>query len=196
LLLALALFVSADTVLRNETQVYTRYFTPVVCGQSSANLTVWRELAVYNTTRIENGVAKTVYYTTITLYLRNDARVPFKNFFLNELLPESVAKTADELVGFSLPPDHFEKGSVVVSWLFESVEPGETKSVSYTVEKKLDERVLDEYEAPRVVAAGAELPGGGGAQQAAPQTDYTPLVLVVLMGLVAGLVYYFSRRQA
>jgi len=195
-LIILASLACAESVLRNETQVYTRTYTPVLCVQQDANFTVWRELAVYNTTRISGGIARNVYYSTITVYLRNDGSAPFQNFFLKEHLPDAVASTPGELFNFTKAPDSFEQGSVVVSWLFENIEPGETKSVSYTVEKKLDERVLEDYESPPVVAAGTNMPEGGAqGDQTRSGTDYTPIVLVVLLGLVGGAVYYFASRQ-
>jgi hypothetical protein len=186
-LLLVASLAGAYSVVLDETQVYTRNYTPIECDFNQS-ITVWRELAVYQETTVKDGVEKTSFYSTITLFFRNDGEESLYSFFLKEHLPEAVAETPDDLIGFSIAPHHFEEGSVVVAWMFDNVEPGETKSVSYTVEKRLDEKILDDYDAPTVVAAGPELPG-----ETEQTTDYTPIVLLVLVAIVGGLTYKFTR---
>jgi hypothetical protein len=192
-LLLVSLSVAGYSVVFNETQVYTRHYTPIMCGNSSS-LTVWRELAVYNITTVEAGVSRTRFYSTITLFLRNDQASPLRDFFLKEHVPDSVAQLPAELLNFTVVPNAFEKGSVVVSWLFDNIEPGETKVVSYTVEKELDEDVLDEFESPRVVAAGVDLPESSGAEQGSTAPDYTPVALMALVAVMGLGIYFLSRR--
>ena len=112
-----------------------------------------------------------------------------------------------DLFNFTVAPYRFETGSVVVTWLFDNIEPGETKSVSYTVEKELGEEVLDEFEAPQVVAAGAGLPETRqaiaapqgtaeqpGSTQGGTPFDWTPVVLVGLMVVVGAVIFFFARK--
>lgn len=186
-LLIAASLVGAYSVVADETQVYTRNYTPIECDFNQS-IIVWRELAVFQKTRIEDGVERTSFYSTITLFFRNNGDEAMYSFFLKEHLPEEVAETPEELVDFSISPHHFEEGSVVVTWLFDNVEPGETKSVSYTVEKRLDEKILEDYDAPSVVAAGPDLPG-----ESEHPFDYTPVALLTLVALVGGVIYKFSR---
>ena len=186
-LLLAASLAGAYSVVLDETQVYTRNYTTIECDFNQS-IIVWRELAVYQETTVADGIEKTTFYSTISLFFRNDGEESLYSFFLKEHLPEAVAETQDDIVGFSIEPHHFEDGSVVVAWMFDNVEPGETRKVSYTVEKQLDEKILDDYDAPTIVAAGPELP-----DETEPTSDYTPIALLALVAIVGGIIYKFSR---
>lgn len=194
-------------VIRNETRVYTRTLTPLVCEQEEIRVTIWRELRSYNVTKTDVfGRLKTRFYSTFTVNVQNNQNVSLKNFLLKERLPESVARKPGDLFNFTVMPYQLETGSVVVTWLFDNIEPNETKSVSYTVEKELGEEVLDEFEAPQVVAAGAGLletqqvegaPEGAaqaGPAQAETPFDWTPVILVGLMVVVGAVIFFFARK--
>ncbi len=181
---------SAAQIVYNETQVYRRTLIPVECQQGEHNIVFWREMRAYNITTVEGGVERVKHYTTFTLYFKNEGNQTLKDLLLKEHLPEIVAETPGDIENFSVAPHGFEQGSVVVTWLFENVEPGETRSVSYTVEKELDESVLDEFETPKVVVAAsdAELSPAGENE-----FDWTTPAIAVLTIAVAGLIYYFTR---
>ncbi|MFH1056596.1 MAG: hypothetical protein V1717_02260 [Candidatus Micrarchaeota archaeon] len=176
-------------LLSTESQVFTQTIQPLVCDQG--NLTYWRELRVYNVTR-QN---QTRTFSTVTLFVKNVGEKAVKNVVVKEKLPEQIAKTPEEIIGFSVTPFAFEKGSVVVDWLFESIDPGETKSVSYTVEKDLEPGILGEFDAPQSVSTTT----GQAVAQAAPQKaqpfDYTIVGLVFVAVILGAVIVLFSRRQ-
>ena len=188
-------FLAAAQVVFNETQVYRRTLVPVECQQGTENVVFWRELKAYNVTTVEGGVEKVKHYTTFTLYFKNEGDEKIGKFLLKEHLPEIVAESPEDFTEFSVEPHGFEQGSVVVTWLFENVEPGETRSVSYTVEKELDEGVLNDFEKPKVVVAASNAQGGASPEGEAG-FDFTTPVIAVLTIVVAGMVYYFARNTA
>jgi len=181
---------SAAQLVYNETQVYRHTLIPVECQQGEHSIVFWREMRAYNVTTVEGGIERIKHFTTFTLYFKNEGNQTLKDLLLKEHLPEMVAETPEDIANFSITPHGFEQGSVVVTWMFENVEPGETRSVSYTVEKELNESVLDEFETPKVVVAASNIE--------APSTgetgfDWTTPVIAVLTIAVAGLIYYFTR---
>ena len=176
---------SKAELLSEQSQVFTQTIQPLVCDKG--DLVYWRELRVYNVTKGN----KTSTFSTITLFVKNSGSGAIDNFLVKEKLPESVAKTPEEIVGFSITPFAFEEGSVVVDFLFDNIEPGETKQVSYTVDKKLDERVLGEYEPPKAVSATT----GNAIQPKKQGLDYTLVGLVVVAVVLGGLIIFFLKRE-
>ena len=182
---AAELDLSNARLISEQTQVFTQTLQPLVCDQG--NLVYWRELKVYNVTW--GNTTKT--YSTITLFVKNVGGTPVNNIFIKEKLPEKVAKTPDELVGFSVTPFAFEEGSVVVDFLFNNIQPQETKQVSYTVEKPLDPQVLNEYEPPKTVSANA-------ADAPAPTKqgfDFALIGLVAVAVVLGAIIVLFLRRN-
>ena len=186
------------TLIFNETQVYTKRLSPLVCQQMDVDVTVWREMNTYNITTIDRFGHKVVKnYSTFKVTIRNNGNTSLKNVLLKEHLPGAVAQRPDELMNFTVPPSGFEQGSVVVTWLFDNVDPGEEKAVSYTVEKKLDEQVLNEFDAPQVVV----LQQGAATATPAPveetpqaQNNLIPIAIGVLIVGVGGVLFYFIRK--
>lgn len=171
-------------LVSSDVQVFQQSFQPLVCDQG--NLVYWRELRVYEVQ--ENNQTKT--YSTITLFVKNVGSNSVKNIFVKERLPDDVAASPADLVGFSVKPFAFEKGSVVVNWLFDSIEPGETKSVSYTVEKKLDPKALEDFDSPTAVSQTT----AAASAQSQP-FDFTLVGLaLVVVGLGAVIVFFMRSR--
>ncbi|VVB67830.1 Uncharacterised protein [Candidatus Norongarragalina meridionalis] len=186
------------TLIFNETQIYTKRLSPLVCQKMDIDVTVWRELNTYNITTVDKfGKKVTKNYSTFKVTIRNNGNTSLKNVLLKEHLPGAVAQRPDELMNFTVPPTGFEQGSVVVTWLFDNVDPGEEKAVTYTVEKKLDENVLNEYEAPQVVV----LQEGAATATPIPVTEepgagnnLIPIAIGVLIVGVGGVLFYFIRK--
>jgi hypothetical protein len=170
-------------LVSSNTQVFRQSFQPLVCDQG--NLVYWRELRVYemhdkNTTRT---------FSTISLYVKNVGNNTVKNLLVKERLPESVATTPEDIVGFNVKPFGFEKGSVVVNWLFDNIQPGETKTVSYTVEKQLNDSTLGEYQSPTAVSRTTT------AATASQSFDFTLIGLVLVAVVLGGVIVFFLQGQ-
>ena len=186
------------TLIFNETQIYTKRLAPLVCQEMDIDVTVWREMNTYNITTTDRFGKKVVKnYSTFKVTIKNNGNVSLKNILLKERLPGAVAQRPDELMNFTVPPSGFEQGSVVVTWLFDNVDPGEEKEVSYTVEKELDKQVLNEFEAPQVVVLQQ------GAASATPlaveeepetENNLIPIAIGALIIVVGGALFYFIRK--
>ena len=181
----------------NETQVYTKRLAPLVCQKLDIDVTIWREMTTYNITTTDRfGKMMVKNYSTFKVTIRNNGNASLKNVLLKERLPGAVAQRPDELMNFTVPPSGFEQGSVVVTWLFDNVDPGETKEVSYTVEKNLDKKVLNEFEAPQVVVVQQQAATSTPAaeQPTGQQGSLLPIGIGVLIVLVGGVLFYFIRK--
>ena len=172
-------------LVSSNTQVFRQTFQPLVCDQG--NLVYWRELRVYEVK--VNNTLKT--YSTISLYVKNVGNNTVTNLLVKERLPESVATTPEEIVGFNVKPFGFEKGSVVVNWLFENIEPGETKTVSYTVEKELNESTLGEYDSPTAVSRTTT-----AATASQSSLDFTIVGLVLVAVVLGGVIVFFLQGKS
>lgn len=194
LLLFFFCFVSASEILYNETQTYRRTLTPIECSQGDESIVFWREMRVYNVTAVEGGVEQVKHYATFTLHFKNNGDKKIEEFLIKEHLPEIVAENPEDFTDFSVEPYGFEHGSVVVTWLFENVEPGETRSVEYTVEKELNEDVLNEFDKPKIVvaASNSKAPTSSQTEQCFDWT--TPIIALLTLGL-AGVIYYFTQNN-
>jgi hypothetical protein len=179
----------SQTLLENQTQVFTQRIAPLVCDEGQ--LVFWREFTVYSVT--SGNVTKN--YTTVTLFIENKGNASVSKFILKERLPEAVAQTPSELFNFTVQPYGFEKGSVVVEWLFDNVGPGETKSVSYTVEKEIDERTMGDYEAPKIFSQQTnEEVSVQPAENKQAGFDLTLVGIIGVMVVLAGAILYFMRK--
>ncbi|PIO06472.1 hypothetical protein COT29_00745 [Candidatus Micrarchaeota archaeon CG08_land_8_20_14_0_20_59_11] len=194
-----SLLPAGATLIFNETQIYTKRLAPLVCQKLDIDVTIWREMNTYNITTTDRfGRKVTKNYSTFKVTIKNTGNVSLKNVLLKERLPGAVAQRPDELMNFTVPPSGFEEGSVVVTWLFDNMNPGEEKEVSYTVEKQLDKQVLDEFEAPQVVVLqqGAATATPAAVEQAPepPQDNLLPIAIGVLIVAVGGVLFYFIRK--
>jgi hypothetical protein len=196
-------------VLEFKNEVFTKQVSPVEC-EGARDLMYWRELRVYNATKIdERGVKKNIFLSTFTLNIKNKGNQTVSNLLVTEHIPDIIAAEPGQVFNFSVKPVSVRKGSVVVEWLFDKVDPGANQSVSYTVEKRVSADALKDLEVPNVVSqavkAGAATPAGAGAsaseapivtvaaQRAA--VDWTVPGIVVAMGLVGAVIYFFSRKM-
>lgn len=183
-------------VIESKTEVFTKEVTPMTC-EGVKDLVYWRELRVYNVTKQDVlGRITTSYYSTITLSVENKGTQTIKNFVLAEKIPSEVAQTPGELMNFTIKPSAMKVGSVVVEWMFEQVQPGEKKEVSYTVEKKLSKETLAGFEAPRVITQAIE---AGAHPTPTPQQagfDYLMLGVVFAVIIAAGVGYYFLKKRS
>ncbi len=186
-----------ENVVEEKTETYVNRLTPITCV-GEKDIVYWRELKVYNTSTTDaSGRTKTTYYSTITLNLQNVGPNKLSGVTVLEKIPDAVARVPEEITQFSVSPKRVSKGSVVVEWLFSYVEPGEKKQVSYTVQKKLDASVLNEFGAPEVVAQAIE---GPTAPSVAPEAreagvDYSVVGLVIVIVAVLALLYAFVLRK-
>ncbi len=191
-----ALASAGARVLETKTEEFTREIVPVACAETPG-LVYWRELRVYNVSTVDaEGHLQTNYYSTITLNVFHNGTKPVYGVVLKEKIPSDVALLPQDVMNYSKTPLRVVKGSVVVEWLFQEVQPGQSESVSYTVEKKLSKDSLKEFEAPKVVAQST-----GGNANATPQptaaqagVDWTVPGLVAAMAMVGAVVYFFARK--
>ncbi|MEM0475865.1 MAG: hypothetical protein QW343_03660, partial [Candidatus Norongarragalinales archaeon] len=138
------------------------------------------------------------------LTIQNKGNQSVSNVLVAEYIPDIVALEPGEVFNYSVAPRSIRKGSVVVEWMFDKIEPGANASVSYTVEKRLSADALKDFEAPNVVAQAVK--AGAAGAQASPTTpivtvaaqraavDWTLPGIVVAMALVAAVAYFFVRK--
>lgn len=195
----LSALLARGKVMEEKTETYVNRLTPITCA-GEKDIVYWRELKVYNTTTKDaSGKTKTTYYSTITLNLQNIGPNKLSEVTVLEKIPDSVARVPEEITEFSVTPKRVAKGSVVVEWLFSYIEPREKKEVSYTVQKKLDTSVLNDFGAPEIVAQAIE---GTTAPSTAPESreaaagvDYSIVGLVVVIAVIVALLYAFVLRR-
>ncbi|MFH0973836.1 MAG: hypothetical protein V1817_03570 [Candidatus Micrarchaeota archaeon] len=188
---------SAGTrVLETKTEEFTRELTPLEC-EETPGLVYWRELRVYNVSTADaEGRLQTSYYSTITLNVFHNGTQPVYGVVLKEKIPSNVALLPEDVMNYSKTPLRVVKGSVVVEWLFDEIEPGENQNVSYTVEKKLSKEALQEFETPKVVAQSVGSAGPTPKPAAAQAgVDWTVPGLVAAMAMVGAVVYFFARKM-
>ncbi len=207
-------------VLESKTEAFLKPVSAAEC-EGVRDFVYWRELRVYAATRVYgNGVNKTVFLSTFTLTLQNKGGA-VSNVLVTERIPDVVAAEPGQVFNFSVAPASVRKGSVVVDWLFEGVDSGEKKSVSYTVEKKVGAEALKDFDAPnvvaRAVAQGAAAPNavaraaneGAAEGAAAPNAleaqiatvpeqkagvDWTIPGIILAVAIVGSVVLFFSRK--
>jgi len=190
-------------VLESKTEVFTKQVSPVEC-EGISNLVYWRELQMYNSTLVdEHGKNKTVSFSTFTLTIRNKGNASVSNVLVTEHVPDIVAAEPGQIFNYSSAPLSVRKGSVVVEWLFDKIDAGGEKTVSYTVEKRVDADSLKDFEAPNVVAQAVKAGAAAGSVSPTPVVtvaaqraggDWTLPGIVVAMALVAAVVYFFTRK--
>ncbi|NUN11142.1 hypothetical protein HUU53_00675 [Candidatus Micrarchaeota archaeon] len=180
-------------VLYSNVQEYTQKTEPLVCDQGE--LIYWRQLRTYELDTPEGR--KT--FTTITLNVKNVGSTPVKDILVKEKLPAEVATLPEELIDFNIQPLRFEEGSVVVTWLMDNVDPGETESRSYTVEKELDNKVLDDYDAPKVISRQLDSGPATTSESTEGTTqggiDFTLIGLAGVIVILGGAAAFLMKRQ-
>jgi hypothetical protein len=190
-------------VLESKTEVFTKQVSPVEC-EGISNLVYWRELRIYNSTLVdERGKNKTVSFSTFTLTIRNKGNSTVSNVLVTEHVPDIVAADPGQVFNYSTAPLSVRKGSVVVEWLFDKIDAGGEKTVSYTVEKRVSADSLKDFETPNVVAQAIKTGAAAGGVSPTPVVtvvaqragvDWTLPGIVVAMALVAAVVYFFTRK--
>ncbi len=211
-----------SVILESKTDVFTKQVMPLECS-GVRDFVFWRELRVTRATRIyANGTNKTVFLSTFTLTVQNKGSSAVSDVLITEHIPDAVASEPGQVFNYSVAPFSVRKGSVLVDWMFAGVDAGEKKTVSYTVEKRLDADALKDFDAPNVVARaikqGVATPGvvatavagGGVASPSAPSNasggeietvpskkagvDWTIPGIVAAIALVGAFVLFFNRR--
>jgi len=194
----LSALLARGEIVEEKSETFVNRLTPIKCV-GEKDVVYWRELKVYNTSvKDASGNVKTNYYSTITLNIQNIGLNKLSGVSVVEKIPDSVARVPEDITEFSVSPKRVSKGSVVVEWLFSYVEPGEKKQVSYTVEKKLDASVLNDFGAPEVVAQAVEGPSASSValeQPAAAGVDYSIVGLVVVIVVILALLYAFVLKR-
>ena len=181
--LLLFLGLSSAVVLNESVQTFTKTVTPLSCSVSDKTFTVWRELDVKEMVYADaKGNKASKFVSTITVHVRNDAGVELTDVEFRELIPDSVAKNPQELFNFTLRPELVEKGSVVVSFLFDNVKPGEVKNFSYSVEKKVDEKALSDFKEPEILLKKKQTGAQAGSDLILPGVVVFLFVIAAFVG--------------
>jgi len=193
-------------VLETKTEVFSKQFSPVEC-EGLGGFVYLRELRVYEATRVdEQGGNKSVFLSTFTFTIKNNGSNSASNVVLTEHVPDVVATDPAYVFNYSIPPASARKGSVVVDWLFDNVDSGEEKTISYTVEKKVDAGALNDFPAPNVVSRTVKQGAvgvpkevlKGEVTEVAEQkagTDWSAPGLAIIATFAAALTYFFVRRN-
>ncbi|MFH0973598.1 MAG: hypothetical protein V1817_02305 [Candidatus Micrarchaeota archaeon] len=182
-------------LLDYKLESFSRQITPVSCV-GVKEIVYWRELRVYNVTRIDaQGKTSSAYYSTISLSLRNEGSTALTELVVRERIPDAIASDPSEIINFSVAPARVVKGSVVVDWMFNNIGPNETKTVTYTVQNNVSGNIFDGMGAPSVatrIAGQYPSTGPSGAQASAASAAFAfslqwfyLIPLLVILALVA-----------
>lgn len=149
----------------------------------------------------------------IIIRLENKEPLSFKELALKYKLPPSVQYRGKDPnlypeIVFVPKPDRIEEGSAVVVWLFDEVEAGEEKEVSVTLDREITDDEVQSLAPPSLIAKSIERtdtqsrPDEGQTPTETPEAevtaggfDFTLPVLAILVLLVGGVVFWFTRRQ-
>lgn len=161
-----------------------------ISSSSSQAVSVSAKLEVFNITSKETNKTSIVSKITLTITADKD----MKNLNLIEVIPKDVAKNLSE-VAFKVQPKILQSDPIV-QWTFDAIGKGETKDLSYTVNKKLSSITSTSLAAAKVSEA-AQPPAQPGqpAQQPAKPADMTIVYLVVAIILIAIAAYFVAVKK-
>ena len=182
-------------LLDYKLESFSRQITPVSCI-GAKEIVYWRELRVYNVTRIDaQGKTSSAYYSTISLSLRNEGSNALSELVVREHIPDAIAADPSDVINFSVAPIRVVKGSVVVDWMFDNIAPNETKTVTYTVQNNVSENAVDNMGAPSVASriAGQYPSTGASAAGAASTLSLQWFYLIPLLVILALVALYFEN---
>lgn len=153
----------------------------------SQPVAVSAKLEVFSITSKETNKTMTVSKITLTITADRD----MKNVKIVEVIPKDVAKNVSD-VSFKIKPIILQ-ADPIVQWTFDSVGKGETKDLSYTVNKKLDIIGTTTLAAGESVAAPAQ--PSQQPQQPAQPADMTMVYVLAAIAAIIGLIFYFSKNR-
>ncbi|MBI4361208.1 right-handed parallel beta-helix repeat-containing protein [Candidatus Micrarchaeota archaeon] len=159
---------------------------------------------------VEPVILDGVTRSQVVIQLENREAVSFKDLTLKYKLPDSVTYRGSdpalypELV-FDPVPERMELGSAVVVWLFDEVKPGQSADVSVTLDRTLEPEEIQSVSPPAILAKSIQASAVDSApsQEEIPTAtpdvvsggfDFTLPALAILVLLVGGVAYWFTRR--
>lgn len=192
---------SVNPMRQAGTPVATPVPTPAVKSGNSSfalNISLNGHATKVNFTRTlvarPNKSSPTGWTTTITLTMSNNGEARLEDFMLRERIPDAIARDPSELA-FSVKPDYFQKGSVIAVWSFGYLNPGDSLSVGYSVDRFLPPSYLAMFRDPvlssaRVNPAPSTLPAELSEATSSPTAGsatglFTASTSPITMGAVA-----------
>lgn len=165
--------------------------TSITSG-SSEPIQVSAKLEVYNITSKETNRTSVVSKITLTITADKD----MKNVKVVEVIPKDVASSVAGVV-FKVQPVILQSDPIV-QWTFDSLQKGETKDLSYTVNKKLSS--ISSISLAAAKASQAVQPPAQPVQptqQPAKPADMTIVFVAaaIVVILALGILFYFKAMK-
>lgn len=174
-------------------------------AQGVADVAVSRTLVVNEVPGTTAG-----YRSTFTLVVENTGSMALRGVEFRERIPDDVATDASQLT-FNPQPARFERGSIIAVWLLD-IAPGEKRTLTYSVNKRLDSSVLAKFAAPSISAAAPTATATATPAviaTATPTASATPapsagqiswdnnalVTAIVIIAVVAAVAYYMLMRK-
>lgn len=179
---------SALSAASEETakQAINEIKTSITSG-SSEPIQVSAKLEIFNITSKETNKTSVVSKVTLTIKADKD----MKNLNLIEVIPKDVAKNVSE-VAFKVQPKILQSDPIV-QWTFDLLQKGDTKDLSYTVNKKLSSLTSTFLAAAKVSEAAQPPIQEQPTQQPAKPADMTMVYILIAIIVIAGILVYFAK---
>lgn len=100
-----------------------------------------RELSVVET---PDQYYNASYESTFTLEVENISEETLENVYVLEKIPKELAQTAADIILQENSESKVLKEDPIIMWSLGTLEPGESKSVKYTIKKRLEEKDNDD----------------------------------------------------
>ncbi len=157
------------------------------------------------------------FVSKFTSSFKNEGSTVLKNFEIKQKLPIEIAdfkgsdpKLYAEIDWHGKVPIRIEKGSIIAIWNVAELKPGAEVFFEYSVAKELSAAVLDAFSEPKLSSSTAQLPSSKPVEGKAAETmagvafpiaaaqqpfDWTAVVIVAIILVAAGVVYFFVSKK-
>lgn len=159
-----------------------------VSSSSSNAIQITTKLEVFNITSKQTNKTSVVSKITLTIKAGRD----MKDVKVVEIIPKDVASSVASVV-FKVQPAILQSDPIV-QWTFDSLQNGETKDLSYTVNKKLSSISSTSFAAAKISEA-AQPPAQPvqPTQQPAEPADMTIVYALIAIIIIAGIAVYSMK---
>ncbi|HLD76173.1 MAG TPA: hypothetical protein VI874_04090, partial [Candidatus Norongarragalinales archaeon] len=143
------------------------------------------------------------FLSTVLIEINNPEKVSYRRLNFTQRIPfiEYRGPRCEDYpeIVFIPCPDQIQRGSAVVTWLFEDVKPGQKTTVQIKVPGKLDPKLVEKISTPKIIAQSAK--ASGPTPFAAPRRpspggfDWTLSALGGLILAIGAGAYWFTKRH-
>jgi hypothetical protein len=151
--------------------------------------------------QITNTITGEVSYkTTFTISIVNTTNTTLENVKVVEVIPKAVAQSASDIS--SLLEFSILAADPVIEFIIPSLAPGESYDLNYSINEKLDQNVLSDFNSPLIISAELEEapseynPPAEETPPVIPQPDYTmPIIALLVIVVVIALAYMLVSKK-